>query len=167
MTDNKEKIRIFITLTGSQAKAFEKLAKKKFGNNRYRRSKLVKLAIEGILGCEGKLIFASQNHGEISPTFNPPISQDHAKTPTKVETNGGFLPVNPYFQDIKNELLKGDSEGAKLFRKLRKKSFFTPPPLETEKHEEKRAKPEKIRVKTRKQKNKQGKPTPEKKRAKT
>ena len=109
-----EKVRVSLTLTGEQAQAFEELAVKKYGSNRYRRSKLLRLAVEGILGSGGKVTFARLGSGELSPTFNLP------RTPTTIP-NGGFTSTNPWALELKNELENGDSEGAKLFRLLKKK----------------------------------------------
>jgi len=54
---------------------FEKLAKKKYGNKHYRRRKLLRLAIEAILGSREKVVFATQGSGNLSTfkTLESPV----------------------------------------------------------------------------------------------
>ena len=100
------KVRVSVTLTGEQAEAFEELARQKYGNNHYRRSKLLRLAVEGILGSGGNVTFAGPR--SVAMSIAPSL-----------ETNGGFMSANPQALEIRNELENGDSEGAKLYRKHR------------------------------------------------
>ena len=87
-----KKFRVSLTLTSEQAEVFEKLAKKKYGNNHYHRSRLLRLAVEAILGSGGKVVFATQGSRNLS-TFKTP------RNPANGENNGGVLSTNSQFRD--------------------------------------------------------------------
>ncbi len=114
-----KKIKISITLTGDEARIFEEIAKRKFGEHSWRNSKLLRLGAYAILACEGNVRFV--NPQKTARTFRA-TKIEAVETP--IEQKPPTNPIglgDPTVLELKNELLTGDSEGAQMFQRIKAK----------------------------------------------
>ena len=123
MLEERDKVRISITLKGEQAERFDALARAKYGNNKHRRAKLLRLAAEAILGSWGMVVFPPQQAARIRriKTKTTEILETEISQPPWIPDD----PVDPIQASTVNavtkELKTGNSKGAELFKKFRER----------------------------------------------